>query len=128
MTEPLLHLCSDIQWRSAQELGFVGADSLETEHYLHLSTRQQVQLPANRLYAGRTDLVLLCIDPARLSSEIRWEPGVSEDPESMHFPHLYGPLPTSAVTAVLDYQPDAGGTFRPPHDVPDIGDPQAFDP
>ena len=58
--------------------------------FIHLSTPQQVHLPANRLYRGREDLVLLHIDPSLLDAPVRWEPGVATDPESMLFPHLYG--------------------------------------
>ena len=72
-----------------------------------------MHLPANRLYAGRTDLVLLRVDPARLSAPVRWEPGVPTDPDSMVFPHLYGPLPTAAVISVTPYRPDDDGRFPP---------------
>lgn len=78
---------------------------------MHLSTPQQVHLPANRLYAGRSDLVLLRIDPDRLSDPVRWEPGVPGDPEAMLFPHLYGPLPAAAVLSAEPYLPGADGTF-----------------
>jgi uncharacterized protein (DUF952 family) len=80
---------------------------------VHLSTPEQVHLPANRLYGGRTDLVLLCIDPNRLTDPVRFEPGVPTDPESMLFPHLYGPLPVGAVTSVTPYQPGPDGRFSP---------------
>ena len=89
-------------------------DSYESVGFVHLSTPEQVHLPANRLFSGRTDLVLLRVDPARLTSPVRWEPGVPSDPESMRFPHLYGPLPIAAVTAVLDYRPGPDGTFGVP--------------
>jgi uncharacterized protein (DUF952 family) len=72
-----------------------------------------VHLPANRLYRGRDDLVLLHIDPARLDSPIRWELGIATDPESMLFPHLYGALPVGAVINVTSYLPSDGGTFPP---------------
>jgi len=107
----LLHLCSAEDWRRAQALGEYRPESLTTEGFVHLSTPAQVHLPANRLYAGLTDLVLLHIDPARLTSPIRWEPGVPSDPAGMAFPHLYGSVPTFAVFNVTSYRPGADGRF-----------------
>ncbi|MGV0643466.1 DUF952 domain-containing protein [Mycolicibacterium sp. XJ879] len=110
----LVHLCGADEWRAAQEVGEHRPASLTTSGFVHLSTPEQVHLPANRLYGGRADLVLLRIDPARLSSPVRWEPGVPADPMGMEFPHLYGPLPISAVISVTPYLPDAHGRFAPP--------------
>ncbi|MGB7237881.1 MAG: DUF952 domain-containing protein, partial [Rhodococcus sp. (in: high G+C Gram-positive bacteria)] len=52
--------------------------------------------------------------PSRLGAPVRWEPGVPGDPQSMLFPHLYGPLPMAAVTTVVRYVPDANGEFVAP--------------
>jgi uncharacterized protein (DUF952 family) len=109
----LVHICTAEDWRSAENLGEHRPESLHDAGFIHLSTPEQVHLPANRLYAGRGDLVLLRIDPARLTSEVRWEPGVASDPDSMVFPHLYGPLPAAAVISVTSYRPDANGRFAP---------------
>jgi uncharacterized protein (DUF952 family) len=109
----LVHLCSADDWRLAQERGVHRPDSLDSAGFVHLSTPEQVHLPANRLYAGRTDLVLLRIDPARLTAEVRWESGVATDPDSMVFPHLYGPLPAAAVISVTPYRPDPDGRYSP---------------
>jgi uncharacterized protein (DUF952 family) len=109
----LVHLCSAGEWGLAQLHGEHRPESLATAGFVHLSTPEQVHLPANRLYAGRSDLVLLRIDPARLSAEVRWEPGVPTDPDAILFPHLYGPLPTVAVTSVTPYRPEADGRFAP---------------
>ena len=110
----LVHLCGADEWRSAQADGEHRPDSLAAIGFIHLSTPEQVHLPANRLYAGRTDLVLLRIDPARLSSPVRWEPGVPADPDGMEFPHLYGALLTEAVISVTPYLPGPDGRFAPP--------------
>ncbi|WP_137147805.1 DUF952 domain-containing protein [Mycolicibacterium sp. CR10] len=111
--EALVHLCSAQEWESARRDGEHHPASLAAVGFVHLSTPQQVHLPANRLYAGRTDLVLLRIEPARLTSPVRWEPGVADDPDGMVFPHLYGPLPVAAVISVTAYLPGADGRFAP---------------
>jgi uncharacterized protein (DUF952 family) len=107
----LLHLCTTDEWMVAQHAGERRPPSLEAVGFVHLSSPEQVHLPANRLYAGRTDMVLLHCDAASFDAPVRWEPGVPGDPEAMRFPHLYGPLPIAAVTSVTPYVPDAGGTF-----------------
>ena len=111
--EVLVHLCSTDEWSSASSRGELRPESLSSVGFIHLSTPKQVHLPANRLYRGRKDLVLLYINPTNLNSPIRWEPGVATDPESMLFPHLYGALPVSAVINVTSYRPGADGTFPP---------------
>ncbi|MGD9620363.1 MAG: DUF952 domain-containing protein [Mycolicibacterium sp.] len=109
----LVHLCAAAQWQEAQESGALRPDSLREVGFVHLSSPGQVHLPANRLYAGRTDLLILHIDATRLSSPVRWESGLPIDPGGMLFPHLYGPLPVSAVTDVRAYLPDRHGVFLP---------------
>jgi uncharacterized protein (DUF952 family) len=111
--EVLVHLCPTDEWSSAKTRGELRPESLTSVGFIHLSTPQQVHLPANRLYRGREDLVLLHIDPGHLDSPIRWELGVATDPDSMLFPHLYGALPVSAVINVTSYRPAADGTFPP---------------
>ncbi|TQF66499.1 DUF952 domain-containing protein [Rhodococcus spelaei] len=107
-------MCTAAQWERAQSAGRRVPETFEADGFVHLSTTEQVHLPANRLFAGRTDLVLLYLDADRLGSELRWEPGVPGDPDSMLFPHLYGPLPAASVTAVHDYRPDGNGVFARP--------------
>ena len=110
-TSVLLHLCPTDDWSTALTEGELLPESLASVGFIHLSAPEQVHLPANRLYRGRDDLVLLHIDPTHLESPIRWELGVATDPESMVFPHLYGPLPVDAVISVTSYLPDADGMF-----------------
>lgn len=110
-TELLIHLCSAREWRDAQQSGEVRPESLALAGFVHLSTPRQVHLPANRIFAGRTDLNALYVDPSALDAPLRWEPGVPADPDSMLFPHLYGPLPVAAVVAVHPYRPGPDGRF-----------------
>jgi uncharacterized protein (DUF952 family)/ribosomal protein S18 acetylase RimI-like enzyme len=103
----LLHLVEPADWRTALASGAVRSPSLDSVGFVHLSTPEQVHLPGERLYPGRRDLVLLLVDPSRLTDPVRMEPGVPADPGGMLFPHLYGPLPVQAVVAVVPYRPPA---------------------
>jgi uncharacterized protein (DUF952 family) len=111
----ILHIIARAEWDEARRRGEVTAPSLATAGFVHCSDPGTVHMPAGALYAGRTDLVLLEIDPARLGVPLRWEPGDPADPAGAWFPHVYGPIPAAAVTAVHDYPPnEAGGFTLPP--------------
>ncbi|RBY96731.1 GNAT family N-acetyltransferase [Blastococcus sp. TF02-8] len=102
MADVLLHLIEPAAWREALRAGAVRP--LPEVGFVHLSTPEQVHLPAERLFPGRGDIALLVVDPERLPDPVRFEPGRPEDPAGMLFPHLHGPLPASAVVAVLPYR------------------------
>ena len=122
---PLLHLTTPAEWRAALGTGAVTPPSLAEVGFVHLSSPAQVHLPAERLFPGRRDVVLLVVDPARLTDPVRPEPGVPGDPASMRFPHLYGPLPTAAVVAVLPWRP--GEAPAPPDPADAVGRARAMD-
>jgi len=109
VTGHLLHLIAATDWDQARARGAL-ADG--PDGFVHLSTAAQVTRPADRLFAGRTDVLLLSVDPAGL--DVRYEPGMPDDPPGMLFPHAYGGVPTSAVVAVRPYLPRPDGTFPPP--------------
>ena len=113
--ESLVHICTLTDWLAARRAGEHRPPSLESEGFVHLSSARQVHIPANLLFGGRIDLVLLRLDGARLGSPVKWESGTTSGAGDMQFPHLYGPLPAAAVTAVVPYEPDADGRFSPLH-------------
>lgn len=108
----ILHIASQSEWAAARAAGEVRTDSLADIGFVHCSDFGTVHLPANAHYSGRGDLLLLVIDPTRVP--VRWEPGVPPIPGGPWFPHVYGPIPISAVTATHDFPPDADGVFQLP--------------
>lgn len=106
----LVHLCTRAAWQTAQEMGCYQPPSLATEGFIHLSRPDQILKVANAFYRGLPDAILLWVDPARLSANLRWE-GVDGDV----FPHLYGALNLEAVTAISDLLADPDGTYRTVH-------------
>ncbi|WP_285506102.1 DUF952 domain-containing protein [Actinokineospora sp. NBRC 105648] len=96
------------QWPAAEVAPLPGED------FVHCSDPGTVHLPATRLFAGRTDLLLLEIDPARLGVPLRWEAGAPPIPGGPWFPHVYGPIPAAAVVAVHEFPPGPDGAFDLP--------------
>lgn len=134
MSPVLLHMTTRNSWDEALATGRYAAPSLAVEGFIHLSTPEQVHLPATYLFRGRADIVLLYVDPDRLDATVLWEPGDPADPDGMRFPHLYGDLPTAAVRAVEAYRPNPDGSFgTPPPEPPahpgdDVPPPDPVDP
>lgn len=112
----IYHITSRQAWLEAQRRGAYSAESLQSEGFIHCSTRAQVLHVARRFYPGRRGLVLLVIDPAKLHSELKWEPSVP--PEGVapgaRFPHVYGQIGLEAVVLCLDFEPNRAGDFELP--------------
>ncbi len=100
MTRLILHITTEPEWENARTAGEYRATSLDDEGFIHCSLPTQVTHVADWFYRDVPDLVLLCVDPGRLTSELRWEP--SADAFAGDFPHVYGPI---AVDAVVDAVP-----------------------
>jgi uncharacterized protein (DUF952 family) len=99
--------------RSAWELESTApyrAASLAIEGFIHCSNANQVAGAANRFYANATDLFILHIDPAQLTSPLRYEAAANGE----LFPHIYGPIDRAAILKVEPMQrgPDGVWTFR----------------
>ncbi len=109
----ILHICPRSVWLTAHPAGEYRADTLDSEGFIHCSDPGTVHLPATALFRGRHDLVLLVIDRSRLSAPLRWEPGEG-GAAGPWFPHVYGPIPTDAVTEVHDFPSQPDGSFRLP--------------
>jgi uncharacterized protein (DUF952 family) len=101
---------------AALAAGVYRTGSLDAEGFIHGSTGEQVTETANTLFAGRTDLVLLFIDAARLEAELRYEQ-VAEPPGAV-FPHVFGPINLAAVFEVVALERTAEGRFDIPPEVP----------
>ena len=115
----ILHLLSRDSWAEAQANGQLVAPSVATEGFAHCSTEHQIVDVANKYYSGANNMVLLNIDPARLTSKLIFEPPAHLDgspalPHEPLFPHIYGPINLDAVIEVIDFPCDSIGNFLAP--------------
>lgn len=104
----ILHIASAAAWNEAHRRGVYVAESFDREGFIHCSTPEQVLAVANRLFHGRRDLFLLYIDVASLDAPLRYE---NLEGGSELFPHVYGPLPISAIARAALFEPGASGRF-----------------
>lgn len=95
--EIIYHITTEAEWHAAQAEGYYAAASLASEGFIHCSTEEQVTGVLGRYFKGKTDLVALKIEVAKLVHPPKFElaPSVNE-----MFPHIYGPVNIDAVKAV----------------------------
>ncbi|HEX8351715.1 MAG TPA: DUF952 domain-containing protein [Pyrinomonadaceae bacterium] len=112
---PIFHITSRAEADEALRSGTYVAAAFGRDGFIHCSYARQLTRVANANFHGRSDLVLLEIDRDRVGCEV-----VDENLEggSDLFPHVYGPLPMSAVTAIVDFPCLPDGSFELPADVP----------
>jgi uncharacterized protein (DUF952 family) len=94
----LIHLLSRAEWERAQETGVHVPPSLQSDGFIHLCTEEQLPGVLSRFFAGRADTLALVLDESKLVGEIRWEDSYGHGA----FPHLYAPLPLSAIIEVQE--------------------------
>jgi uncharacterized protein (DUF952 family) len=115
----IYHITSRKAWREAQQRGDYRVESFEKEGFIHCSTGAQVLPVAEKYYPGRRGLLVLVIDPAHLTSDLKWEPPAEGAPppgvpQGDPFPHVYGPINLDAIVRVLDLETHPDGK----HSVP----------
>ena len=108
----ILHVTTPEAWRRGAETPYYEAESLSTEGFIHNCRPDQLRGVLGRHFAGHRALVLLVVDPARLTSEVR-----DEESHGEMFPHVYGPIDRAAVVSVLPIEADSTGRFTLPDGV-----------
>lgn len=113
MAEQIFHITQRAAWLDAQRDGHYRGDTLDTEGFIHCSTREQVVWVANQRFRKEDGLVLLVIDIGKVGPAIRYESAEAGE----LFPHIYGPLNSDAVTDVVTFAPGQDGMFTLPAEV-----------
>ncbi len=112
----ILHILSRAEWEEALSIQSYRPPSLRDEGFIHCSTVGQVVETANLFFRGRRDLLIVCIDEARLAWPLKLEAPASTGHARTAglFPHIYGPLNLDAVTAVHEFPCKEDGEFELP--------------
>lgn len=90
-------ICSAGEWHAAERAGhYEGSPVDRRDGFIHFSTAEQVAETAAKHFAGQRNLVLVCVDAAKLGDRLKWEPSRG----GALFPHLYGTLDLTSVLRV----------------------------
>jgi chorismate synthase len=97
--EPIFHITTQTAIDAAKSSGFLLADSLQTEGFIHCSEAWQLPGVMERFYKGIEGLKLVKISPAKLTSKLVYEKAA--DVEDW-FPHVYGAVNWEAIIFVKE--------------------------
>ncbi len=92
----IYHIVTAAAWSPFKGKSNYFADSLAIEGFIHCSTKAQVAGVLERYYVGQSNLLLLKINPKKLTSELRYEAATDNE----LFPHVYGVINFEAIEAV----------------------------
>lgn len=103
---PVLYkIMSRQEWERAQAQGiYEGSEADRRDGFIHLSAAHQVRATVHKHFLGKTDLLLLSVREEDLGQSLKWEASRGGD----LFPHIYGPLPISAVSEVIPLEHENG--------------------
>ena len=110
----LFHLADRGDWLAAAETGeYRGSTrgvTLDERGFMHCSLRHQLRGVAELRYADADadELVVLVIDSDGVQAPIRYE---APEPGAEEYPHIYGPLPATAVSRVVAVAREPAGRF-----------------
>jgi uncharacterized protein (DUF952 family) len=101
------HLVPREVWDAQRTKPVYEPEAFDADGFVHCTDGEDAVIDtANRYYQGDgREYAVLSVDTDRLTAPVRYE-----DPLRM-FPHVYGPIETSAVTAVRSVERDAEGRF-----------------
>ena len=113
--QQIYHITTASAWDQARSAGSYAESTrgltLAEVGFIHCSYARQVPQVAEAYFRDVADLVLLVVDPDRLTAPLQDE---DLDGQGQSFPHIYGPLNLDAVVAVMPYAPGEDGRFAAP--------------
>jgi uncharacterized protein (DUF952 family) len=109
----IYHITTKERWNKSAKKGVFTDESLETDGYIHCSSKNQLWLVATFLFKGKKDLVILCIDENRLKSKVIFE----DIKRHGSYPHIYGEVNLGSIVKVVNFPVDEDGNFLLPKNL-----------
>ena len=113
----IFHIMDKTQWQQVKNKEYYVPESLNIDGFIHCSKADQVLEVANRLFKGKSNLVILKIREADIQNTLKYETPLETPQLSLKYPHVYGPLNTNAIEKAFDLHSDENGIFVLPKDL-----------
>lgn len=107
----IYHITNPTAWQKGQKEGRYIPEGFEQDGFIHCSKQNQITGVGERYYAGQTGLLILGINPDKLTAKLVFENLIGGDEL---FPHIYGPLNLDAVESTAEFGQKTDGTFEFP--------------
>lgn len=107
----IYHITNPAAWKKGQQDDRYIPEGFEQEGYIHCSKQEQIVGVGERYYAGQSGLLILGINPDKLTAKLVFENLIGGEEL---FPHIYGPLNLDAVEFTAEFGENAAGGFEFP--------------
>tara|TARA_Y200000002_G_scaffold192460_1_gene158870 strand:+ start:435 stop:779 length:345 start_codon:yes stop_codon:yes gene_type:complete len=105
-------VCEKDEWEKVKQNDFFGGSKIDkSDGFIHFSTSEQLKGTLEKYFKSKAQLYLLEVNTDNLN--FVWEVSRNKQP----FPHLYEPLPLSAVENVYKIFMDTEGNHIIPEQV-----------
>ncbi len=94
----IYHVVEKSDWESRQHQPNIATPG--PDGFVHCCDERQLASVRDVYFDKDATVVALAVDPTRLEFETRYEAGSGSELE--RFPHVYGPIETSAVSKVIE--------------------------
>ena len=96
----IYHMTDRDSWLSQISESTYSHKSLHKDGFIHCSTHNQVLDTFDQYFEGCKDLILLAVNPLKLSSQLKLEIVLPRDDL---FPHIYGPINKDAIVLSREF-------------------------
>jgi hypothetical protein len=112
------HIVPALEFRALRDSAPYRPSQFAADGFIHCTKEPEIMLQvANKYYRHVPgEFLILVIDPARVTAEVKFEPPVPppapDSPLAQHlFPHIYGPLNREAIVEIRVARRAEDGTF-----------------
>lgn len=92
----IYHIVIPEVWEKFKDENEYEAESLTTEGFIHCSFADQLDGVLQRYYSGAEKVLILTIEPEKLTSKLVNEPSTNNE----IYPHIYGKINRDAIVKI----------------------------